>query len=233
MSPRERSDVPRRRAPVTWGSVHREPNRPTFNLEMPVIAEKPIEDVVAAIQALDLEPIKFKLMDAEEGKGWSPETVERVEVEYKRFLILLVKHPEATIAPSKEVDAFWHGHILDTMKYAEDCERVFGHFLHHFPYFGMRGAEDAAAQAKAALQTQELLAKEFGAQGKGSAPAYCYAAKSAYCYAAKPVVAAAYCYAAKPLEAAYCYAAKPAYCYAAKPAAAAYCYAARPVPVAA
>jgi hypothetical protein len=196
-------------------------------------------------------------MDADEGKGWSREMVDRMEVEYKQFLTLLVKYPDATIAPSKDVDAFWHGHILDTMKYAEDCEQVFGYFLHHFPYFGMRGAEDAAALDAAAEQMRVLTEKEFGATQNADA-AYCYAAKpasAAYCYAAKKADAAycyaakkadaAYCYAAKPVSAAYCYAAKPAadaaycyaakkaeaaaYCYAAKPVSAAYCYAAKPV----
>lgn len=207
----------------------------TFSdLEMPVTVKsnKPIEEVVAAIEALDLDPIKFKLMDPEEGEGWSRATADRLEIEYKRFLTLLVKHPEAVIAPSKDVDAFWHGHILDTMKYAEDCERVFGYFLHHFPYFGMRGADDAAALARAAETTRELLHKEFGTM-QGAEAAYCYATKkadAAYCYAAKPV-AAAYCYAATKTDAAYCYAAKSleaAYCYAAQKPAAAYCYAAEP-----
>jgi hypothetical protein len=194
---------------------------------------KPIDEIVAAIHALDLEAIKFKLMDAEEGEGWSRETVDRLEVEYKRFLILLVKYPDAVVAPSKDVDAFWHGHILDTMKYAEDCERVFGYFLHHFPYFGMRGAADAAALAAAAQTMQQLSDKEFGVGSQATA-AFCYAAKpsnAAFCYAAKPVEAA-FCYAAKPLAAAFCYAAKPAdaaFCYAAKPVAAAFCYAAKPV----
>src|ERR1700687_4559819 len=110
---------------------------------------KPVEQVVAAIEALDLEPIKFKLMDPEEGQGWSKEYVERMAIAYKRFLTLLVTHPETTVAPSKDIDKFWHGHILDTMKYAEDCEQVFGYFLHHFPYFGMRGVEDAVQQAQA------------------------------------------------------------------------------------
>jgi len=36
----------------------------------------------------------------------------------------------------------WHAHILDTNAYAPDCEKVFGKFLHHFPYWGMRGEED-------------------------------------------------------------------------------------------
>jgi hypothetical protein len=206
----------------------------------PQNSSKPIEQVVAAIEALDLQPIKFKLMDPQEGEGWSRETVDRLEIEYKRFLTLLVKYPEAVIAPTKDVDAFWHGHILDTMKYAEDCEQVFGYFLHHFPYFGMRGQEDAAALAAAAETMQELTAKEFGDAASASA-AFCYAAKpvgndAAFCYAAKPV-SAAFCYAAKPAkaEAAFCYAAKPkaeaAFCYAAKPVSAAFCYATKPAKV--
>src|SRR5712692_7795104 len=123
---------------------------------------KSVEEIVAAIQALDLEPIKFKLMDHEEGQGWSREYVDQMEIAYRRFLTLSVKYPEETIAPSKDVDKFWHGHILDTMKYAEDCQNVFGYFLHHFPYFGMRGEEDAANLAEAGRTTQRLYEQEFG-----------------------------------------------------------------------
>src|SRR5712691_4725413 len=123
---------------------------------------RPTEQVVAAIQALDLDPIKFKLMDTEEGQGWSREYVDHMATEYKRFLMLSVKYPDETIAPSKDVDKFWHGHILDTMKYAEDCQNVFGYFLHHFPYFGMRGEEDAANLAEAGRTTQRLYEQEFG-----------------------------------------------------------------------
>jgi len=123
---------------------------------------KPVEEIVAAIQALDLEPIKFKLMDTEEGQGWSREYVEQMAIAYKRFLTLSVKYPKETIAPSKDVEKFWHGHILDTIKYAEDCQNVFGYFVHHFPYFGMRGEEDAANLAEAGKTTNRLYEKEFG-----------------------------------------------------------------------
>ena len=123
---------------------------------------KSVEQIVAAIQALDLEPIKFKLMDTEEGQGWSREYVDQMEIAYRRFLTLSVKYSEETIAPSKDVDKFWHGHILDTMKYAEDCQNVFGYFLHHFPYFGMRGEEDAANLAEAGRTTKRLYEQEFG-----------------------------------------------------------------------
>jgi hypothetical protein len=205
---------------------------------------KPVEKIVAAIEALDLEPIKFKLMDADEGQGWSREYVEKMAIAYKRFLTLLVTHPETTVAPSKDIDKFWHGHILDTMKYAEDCERVFGYFLHHFPYFGMRGEDDAAALNDAGQEMQRLYKQEFGeeipqsettnrasaycmasAQVKGAA--YCMASKPSYCMAAKKANDAAYCMASqKPKNAAYCMASKPSYCMAAKKAVeAAYCMA--------
>src|SRR6266849_4883328 len=105
---------------------------------------------------------KIKLMDPEEGQGWSREYVNQMAIEYKRFLTLSVKYSEETIAPSKDVDKFWHGHILDTMKYAEDCQNVFGYFLHHFPYFGMRGEEDAANLAEAGRTTKRLYEQEFG-----------------------------------------------------------------------
>jgi hypothetical protein len=143
------------------------------------------DQVVAKIHALDLAPIKFKLMDAEEGHGWSREYADRIEIEYKRFLILLAKYPEASIAPSKEVDKFWHGHILDTLKYAEDCQNVFGYFLHHFPYFGMRGSEDAANLAAAADTMNRLYRQEFGDAKQAQASSYCGAASAAsYCGAA-------------------------------------------------
>jgi len=210
-------------------------------------ATKPVEQVVEAIRQLDLDPIKLKLMDAEEGQGWSREYCDRMELAYRRFLTLLVRFPEETIAPTRDVDKFWHGHILDTMKYAEDCARVFGYFLHHFPYFGMRGEQDAADLRAASERMHALYAREFGGE-LSKASAFCYAAEpaqkeaSAFCYAAEPAQkeASAFCYAAEPVQkeaSAFCYAAKPvqkeasAFCYAAKPArqeATAFCYAAKP-----
>ena len=209
-------------------------------------ATKSVEQIVAAINALDLDPIKLKLMDAEEGQGWSRAYVDRVELAYRRFLTLLVKFPQETIAPSKDVDKFWHGHILDTMKYAEDCESVFGYFLHHFPYFGMRGDDDAADLRDASSRMQVMYEREFG-ESMPSNAAWCMAAQktSAWCMAAQKATSAwcmaaqkatsAWCMAATPsakADSAWCMAARPgsAWCMAAKPAAAgnAWCMAARP-----
>jgi hypothetical protein len=203
------------------------------------ITDRPVEQAVATIHKLDLDPIKFKLMDPEEGHGWTREFADQMELAYKRFLTLVATHPEETIVPNKNVDKFWHGHILDTFKYAEDCERVFGYFLHHFPYFGMRGPEDAANQTKAVERTARLYRQRFRGDESEDNAAYCGAIsadKAAYCGAIK-AEEPAYCGAIKAEEAAYCgaisadkaaycgaiKAEKPAYCGAIKAEEAAYC----------
>lgn len=117
----------------------------------------------ADIAALDLDPIKFKLMDSDEGQGWSREKVDDLEKKYKNFLFLSVTADQAPV-PTKEIDTFWHAHILDTMKYAADCQQLFGFFLHHFPYFGMRGAEDKANLNSAFERTNELYEQTYGEQ---------------------------------------------------------------------
>jgi len=203
------------------------------------LANRPVKQVIAAIEALDLDPIKLKLMDAEEGQGWSREYADRMELAYKRLLTLLATHPEETLAPSKDVDKFWHGHILDTLKYAEDCDKLFGTFLHHFPYFGMRGVEDAANLAKAAENTRRLYRQEFGsaqnhdASGsrdpmKAGEAAFCGAIKaegSAFCGAIK-AEDAAFCGAIRAEDAAFCGAIRAegvAFCGAIKAETAAFC----------
>lgn len=59
------------------------------------------------------------------------------------------------------MDIFWHYHILDTAKYAEDCNEIFGYFLHHYPYFGMNGKQDALNLNNAFEETQILYKDHF------------------------------------------------------------------------
>jgi hypothetical protein len=114
------------------------------------------------IEALDLSMIKRKLRDPEEGLGWTAEECDEIEVEYKRYLALKRAYPDRDVVPNQVVDKFWHYHILDTMKYAEDCQRLFGYFLHHYPYFGMNGPEDEKALLDAFDETVALYEAHFG-----------------------------------------------------------------------
>ena len=111
---------------------------------------------------LNLEPIIIKAMDSAEGHGWDFTFACRVAAEYRRFLTLCLQNPEAAIVPSNLVDDFWHLHILDTQKYAEDCAHFLGFFLHHFPYFGMRGEKDAENLAASWENTKVLYERDFG-----------------------------------------------------------------------
>lgn len=115
------------------------------------------------ISELDLEPIKRKLMHAESGEGWTLEQANAVEVEYRRFLYLMKKFPTEQTSPAVAVDTFWHYHILDTMKYAADCEHVFGYFLHHYPYVGMVGEDAGAEHHDSGERMRELYEQTFAA----------------------------------------------------------------------
>ena len=66
-----------------------------------------------------------------------------------------------TIAPTAEVDAFWHAHILDTRKYFQDCATIANRYLHHFPYLGMLGEDDKLNLEKAGRERLRLLNSEF------------------------------------------------------------------------
>lgn len=115
-----------------------------------------------AVERIDLEPIMVKLMDPKDGECWKLERAKAVAEQYRRFLELCRKYPDRNIVPYGDLDTFWHYHILDTQKYAADCQAVFGYFLHHFPYLGMRGPEDAEHLKQAFAETQALFQEEFG-----------------------------------------------------------------------
>ena len=178
----------------------------------------PMEERFAQIDALDFTLLKRKLTHPVQGEGWSSESAERVEAEYKRYLKITLKYPDERVSPSIDVDKFWHAHILDTQRYVEDCQSIFGYFLHHYPYAGMNGDEDA--QHEAAGKMDAIYEREFGKAVQHGA-ALCWTARpgansgAALCWAARPGTKsdAALCWAAKPgtkLDAALCWAAKPA-----------------------
>jgi hypothetical protein len=139
-------------------------------------------DLFKAVMQLDLEPIKMKLMHVASGEGWSLEKANAVEKEYRRFLCLMKMYPEEDTAPLVDVDTFWHYHILDTMKYAADCEQAFGYFLHHYPYVGMRGDDDEQFRLDSGNRMRELYEATFGEAYPGMmAEAEDSEASMAYC----------------------------------------------------
>jgi hypothetical protein len=121
-----------------------------------------LEQAAVAIAEMDLGPVKAKLMDPIEGLGWSREKCNENDLIYRRFLYLNAKFSDRSIVPTREIDQFWHAHILDTRKYEVDCNLIFGRFFHHFPYFGMRGEDDRRELDVAFSDTKALFKEEFG-----------------------------------------------------------------------
>ena len=120
-----------------------------------------VSRVLGAIDTLDLDSIKRRLTHEKGEYRWSVERAERAELGYRRYLALRAKYPGVEMSPTEDVDTFWHAHILDTRKYAEDCEAVFGGLLHHNPMLG----DDAYTEAQhdtAAWVMRELYEREFG-----------------------------------------------------------------------
>jgi hypothetical protein len=124
------------------------------------------------IDALDLEPIAYKLMHP--GPGETAITLAEADqliAAYRCYLKLCAWYPDESVVPSRAIDEVWHAHILDTAKYAEDCEAVFGFFLHHFPYFGLRGADDKTTWNAAYARTRDLFRQHFGLPSGPAGPA--------------------------------------------------------------
>ncbi len=107
------------------------------------------------IRSIDLSRIIDKLVRT---KGWTSDAAELAAERYRGFLALnlVIDRP----VPTLDIDEVWHAHILDTRSYANDCERVFGRMLHHFPYLGMYG-DEAAQESQFARTSEEWLAR-FG-----------------------------------------------------------------------
>ena len=124
-----------------------------------VATDARLRNAIARVGRLDFTLLKRKLT---EECAWTSEYCDDVESLYRQFLALNARYPDRKICPTGPVDEFWHAHILDTRAYERDCWIIFGKYLHHFPYFGMRGPEDHAALQKNFRESRELFIRHFG-----------------------------------------------------------------------
>jgi hypothetical protein len=110
---------------------------------------------------LDLKSVIFKLTHPKDVHQWSLEKAEHVVSQYKKFLFLNALYPEQELIPTREIDDVWHVHILDTEKYRNDCQYLFGHFLDHYPYSGLKGKQNEEEHLKKFEFSQNLFRKIF------------------------------------------------------------------------
>lgn len=112
------------------------------------------------IQALDLSYIVQAMCASHYPlPRWVKDDAEKCCQLYKNFLLLHKKHEGESLVPTREIDEFWHNHILYTKQYFADCKAIFGHYLHHHP---AAPQDDLSQLAKAFLRTKEFYQIEFG-----------------------------------------------------------------------
>jgi len=133
--------------------------------EIQAEARKSVNFSVSAVKTLDLGRLKHKMTESSEAEI-SEQEWDKAEVEYRRFLTLKQIYPGVSLVPSKQVDQVWHAHILDTRAYREDCSKLFGRFIDHYPYFGIYGEEDCQALQNAFEVTVSLYEGHFGTYPK-------------------------------------------------------------------
>lgn len=68
-----------------------------------------------------------------EHSGMTGDEAARIVDQAVAFLKTCVDHPGLHLRPSRKVDLGWHQFILNTVDYAEFCQRVAGYFVHHVP----------------------------------------------------------------------------------------------------
>lgn len=123
-------------------------------------------DFLVRLSAVDFGPIAYKLINPRlepgEGDGWTLERTTQAIEQYRKFLFLLHRYPTRGIVPSEDADEVWHTHILDTLKYREDCDLLFGKFLDHWPYLGIGDAAEKQRGKDAFEETQALMKAHFG-----------------------------------------------------------------------
>lgn len=122
----------------------------------------PYTTFLAKARALDWSPIVYQLMQSRRGPQWTQAKTFDVLSQYITFLYLTDAYSQYALVPSADVDQVWHCHILDTQKYAEDCDLLFGRMVHHSPYLGRWGEQDRRYQYNAYGVTQTLMQSILG-----------------------------------------------------------------------
>ncbi len=122
------------------------------------------EDVRDYISHIDFSLLKEKLSLSPDqgGQGWAAAEADKAEAKYKKWLILKWKYENELMPPPLDIDAFWHGHILESHAYFRDTLAIFGKYLHHYPYFGIRGKADKEKLETAFENTKRLYREEYG-----------------------------------------------------------------------
>jgi hypothetical protein len=144
--------------------LRKETKRDIYILNMRELTERCIRadhtnldlEIFQYIQNLDLHYLVRRITN---GLKWKVADAEEAVRKYKNFLLLKYLHPDLKAVPTPEIDEAWHAHILHTQEYMQDCERIFGSYLHHRP--SSHTQEEQELMGELYSQTLRLYEKMF------------------------------------------------------------------------
>ncbi|WP_125780454.1 glycine-rich domain-containing protein [Pseudoalteromonas rubra] len=113
------------------------------------------------LNELDLSKVIHRLKTT---TGATNDQCALAEALYRQFLTLKARYPNTQIAPPQVADDVWHEHLTDTVSYHNDCNALFGEYLHHIPDEDNQDAWQTAVR---------LYQSEFNVDVSGLEPAYC------------------------------------------------------------
>lgn len=88
-------------------------------------------DKVKQIDDFDYRPVAKKVNRDLNGV---PQTYLDQGIEnLKRYYVVALLDPANRHAVSRQVDPFWHAHVLFTRPYSDFCQHLYGHYIHHTP----------------------------------------------------------------------------------------------------
>lgn len=126
------------------------------------------------IRDLDLTTVKNKLASK---KSWwwnSWNDIDKLELEYKQFLYLIAINSDKMVVPwTQDLDDLWHEHILDTQKYADDCQKIFGKFIHHNPHVPKGSSKHSTAFNDTKKMYKEAFKEKADKKKSGSSGSGC------------------------------------------------------------
>jgi hypothetical protein len=128
---------------------------------------------VVSIDHLDLSPMKNILTSSRDDphsifRNWSQDFADEIGELYKTFLFLTLKyrHLGRPLVPTREIDEFWHVHMLCSRKYHQDCNEIFGEYIHHDPSDSSDSSDSGLSLQSNFEYTLSLVMKEFPQLGR-------------------------------------------------------------------
>ena len=86
----------------------------------------------------------------------STDVAEQIMTATCQYLELCAKFPKQSHVPSKQVDIGWHAFLMYTREYADFCNRLGGHFIHHCPNDDQVVSEADSSQTVAFMLEQGI-----------------------------------------------------------------------------